>query len=249
MAKETEKKGKASASDAKTGSAKAPTKSAGAAKSGTGKGKAGSGKGKAEEVTASGGAAADESAIPSVPRLQQMYREKVVGELQSRFNYVNPMQVPRLVKVVINMGLGEATSNSKVVDQAVEELRTIAGQQPVTTRARRSIATFKLRQGMRIGAMVTLRGRRMWEFLDRLLNIALPRVRDFRGVSAKAFDGRGNYTLGIKEEIIFPEINYDKLDKIKGMNVSIVTSAETDEEAAALLRHLGMPFVKTGAPR
>lgn len=243
MAKEPEKKA------AKPAEKKPAEGKPAAAKEGA-KGKAkGGGKGKTEEVTASGGKSADPSLIPAVPRLQQIYRDKVVPELKTQFKYDNPMRVPRLVKIVLNMGLGEATSNSKVVDQAVEELRTIAGQQPVTTRARRSIATFKLRQGMRIGAMVTLRGARMWEFLDRLMNIALPRVRDFRGVSAKAFDGRGNYTLGIKEEIIFPEINYDKLDKIKGMNISIVTTAETDEEAAALLRQLGMPFVKPGAAR
>lgn len=177
-----------------------------------------------------------------IARMLERYRNDVVPRLREQFGYGNPNQVPRVVKVVVNMGLGEAVQNGKVVDAAVEELRTITGQAPVTTRARKSIATFKLRQGMRIGAMVTLRGERMWEFLDRLLSLALPRVRDFRGVSTKAFDGRGNYTLGVKEEIIFPEINYDKLDRIRGLNISIVTTAKTDEESLALLRHLGMPF-------
>ena len=154
----------------------------------------------------------------------------------------NAMAVPRLSKIVLNMGLGEATQNPKILDSAVEELRTIAGQAPVVTRSKKAIANFKLRAGLKIGAMVTLRRERMWEFLDRLVSMALPRVRDFKGVSPRAFDGRGNFSLGVREQIIFPEINYDKIDKIKGLNISIVTTARTDEEGRALLRYLGMPF-------
>lgn len=177
-------------------------------------------------------------------RLQAKYESEVVGALRDEFKYANIMQVPRIEKVVVNMGLGEAIQNSKVIDAAANDMATITGQRPVVTRARRSIATFKLREGMPIGAMVTLRSRTMWEFLDRLMNIAIPRVRDFKGVSNKAFDGRGNYSLGIREHIIFPEIEYDKIDKIRGMNISIVTSAKTDDEARALLKALGMPFRK-----
>jgi large subunit ribosomal protein L5 len=158
------------------------------------------------------------------------------------FGYTNPMQVPRLEKLLINMGLGEAIQNIKVLDSAMEEIKAITGQKPVATKARRSIANFKLRKGMSIGCMVTLRKERMYEFFDRLVNIALPRVRDFKGVSGKSFDGRGNYSLGIREQIIFPEIDYDKIDKIKGLNIIIVTTAKTDEEGKALLRLLGMPF-------
>ena len=176
------------------------------------------------------------------PRLKAFYQKEVVPRLMKEFNYKNPMQVPRLEKNTLNMGLGEAVANPKILDSAVDELRTIAGQQPVVTRAKKAIANFKLRQGLKIGAMVTLRRERMWEFLDRLVSLALPRVRDFKGVSPRAFDGRGNFSLGIREQIIFPEINYDKIDKIKGLNVSIVTSAATDEEGRALLRFLGMPF-------
>jgi large subunit ribosomal protein L5 len=176
------------------------------------------------------------------PRLKTIYQKEVVPRLMKEFKYTNPMQVPRLEKITLNMGLGEAVQNPKILDSAVEELRTIAGQQPVVTRAKKAIANFKLRQGLKIGAMVTLRRERMWEFLDRLVSLALPRVRDFKGVSPRAFDGRGNFSLGVKEQIIFPEINYDKIDKIKGLNVSIVTSAATDEEGRALLRYLGMPF-------
>jgi large subunit ribosomal protein L5 len=175
-------------------------------------------------------------------RLYDFYKQECVPAMMQEFRYKSSMQVPRLKKVIINMGLGEATQNIKILDSASVELATIAGQKPVITRARKSIAAFKLREGMPIGCMVTLRRDKMFEFLDRLLNIALPRVRDFRGVSDKAFDGRGNYTLGIKEQIIFPEIDYDKIDKIKGMNITIVTSASTDEEAKFLLRRLGMPF-------
>ncbi len=175
-------------------------------------------------------------------RLEDFYKEECIPAMMQEFRYKSSMQVPRVKKVIVNMGLGEATQNIKILDSASAELAAIAGQKPVITRARKSIAAFKLREGMPIGCMVTLRREKMFEFLDRLLNVALPRVRDFRGVSDKAFDGRGNYTLGIKEQIIFPEIDYDKIDKIKGMNITIVTSANTDEEAKFLLRRLGMPF-------
>ena len=180
-------------------------------------------------------------------RLQEKYQSEVCAKLQEEFSFSNPMQLPRLTKVVVNMGLGRDVAinkNTKVLDSAQEELASITGQKAVVTRARRSIAGFKLREGMPIGVCVTLRAQNMWEFVDRLCNVALPRVRDFRGVSPKAFDGRGNYTLGIREQIIFPEIDYDKIDKIKGMNVTFVTTASNDEEGRALLRHLGMPFRK-----
>jgi large subunit ribosomal protein L5 len=176
------------------------------------------------------------------PRFAEKYTKEAVPALTKQFNYTNPNQVPRISKVVINMGLGAAVANPKIVDAAVEELRAITGQKPVVTRAKKAIASFKLRAGIPIGAMVTLRSGHMWEFLDRLITIALPRTRDFRGVSRKAFDGKGNYTLGLKEQIIFPEINYDRIDVIKGMNISIVTTANTDEEGRALLQQLGMPF-------
>jgi len=175
-------------------------------------------------------------------RLQEKYVQEVAPKLAEQFRYKSPMQIPRITKTILNMGLGEAIQNIKILDSATEELTQIAGQKPVITRARQSIAAFKLRKGMPIGCMVTLRGDRMYEFLDKLLNVALPRVRDFRGVSPKAFDGRGNYTLGVKEHIIFPEIDYDKIDKIKGMNITIVTTATNDEEARTLLTLLGMPF-------
>jgi large subunit ribosomal protein L5 len=175
-------------------------------------------------------------------RLYDFYKEECIPTMMQEFRYKSSMQVPRLKKIIVNMGLGEATQNIKILDSASAELAAIAGQKPVITRARKSIAAFKLREGMPIGCMVTLRREKMFEFLDRLLNVALPRVRDFRGVSDKAFDGRGNYTLGIKEQLIFPEIDYDKIDKIKGMNITIVTSASTDEEAKFLLKRLGMPF-------
>ncbi len=175
-------------------------------------------------------------------RLRELYKEQIIPKMMKDFNYKNQLQIPRLEKIVVNMGLGEAIQNPKVMESAVDELRTITGQAPVVTKARKSIAQFKLREGMKIGAKVTLRGARMYEFLDRLVNIALPRVRDFKGVSKKAFDGRGNYSMGIREEIIFPEIDYDKIDKIKGLNVTIVTTAITDEESRALLKHFGMPF-------
>jgi large subunit ribosomal protein L5 len=174
--------------------------------------------------------------------MKEFYTKEVVPALQKQFNYKNIMQVPRLDKIVINMGLGEAIQNIKILDSALEEIAAITGQRPVITKARRSIAQFKLRAGMPIGCMVTLRKERMYEFLNRLINIALPRVRDFRGLPPHAFDGRGNYSLGLKEQIIFPEINYDKIDKIKGMNIVIATTAKTDEEGRELLRLLGMPF-------
>lgn len=175
-------------------------------------------------------------------RLQELYNTEIIPKLRTEFNYKNIMEVPRIEKVVVNMGLGEAIQNIKILDSASAELIAITGQKAVITKAKKSIATFKLREGMPIGCMVTLRRERMFEFLDRLMNVALPRVRDFKGVSAKAFDGKGNYTLGIKEQLIFPEINYDAVDKIKGMNITIVTSAKTDEESRALLKYLGMPF-------
>jgi large subunit ribosomal protein L5 len=175
-------------------------------------------------------------------QLKERYEKEVAPKLQEQFSFQNPYQIPRVDKIVLNMGLGEAIQNMKILDSAVEELKAIAGQKPVITRAKKSIAAFKLREGMPIGCMVTLRRQRMWDFLNKLVNIALPRVRDFRGISGKAFDGNGNYSLGIKEHIIFPEIDYDKIDKIKGLNVSIVTSAQNDEEGKALLKHLGMPF-------
>lgn len=175
-------------------------------------------------------------------RLREKYRKDVVPHLMKEMGYRNVNQVPRLDKVVLNMGLGEAIQNAKVMDSAVAEITTIAGQKPVVTKSRKAIANFKLRENMAIGCMVTLRGERMYEFLDRLLNLALPRVRDFRGVSDRAFDGRGNYSLGVREQIIFPEIEIDKIDKVRGLTVSIVTTAKTDAEGKALLRALGMPF-------
>jgi len=175
-------------------------------------------------------------------RLKERFEKEIRSELMKELGFTNPMQAPRLEKIVVNMGLGEAINNGKVLDASVEQLGAITGQKPVVTKARKSIANFKLRQGQSIGAMVTLRGDRMYEFLDRLVSIALPRVRDFKGVSPKAFDGKGNYTLGVREQIIFPEINYDKVEKIKGMNITVVTTARNDEEGRALLRHLGMPF-------
>lgn len=174
--------------------------------------------------------------------LKDKYQKEIVPQLTEFFQYKNPMQVPRIEKVVLNMGLGEAINNSKILDSAAVELGRIAGQKPVITRAKKSIAAFKLREGVPIGCTVTLRQKRMYDFLARLLNVALPRVRDFKGVSGKAFDGHGNYTLGIREQIIFPEIDYDKIDKVKGLNVCIVTSAKSDAEAKELLRFMGMPF-------
>ncbi|MGP0075685.1 MAG: 50S ribosomal protein L5 [Bryobacteraceae bacterium] len=175
-------------------------------------------------------------------RLRAHYQKSVVPALVKEFGYKNVMAVPKIQKVSVNIGLGEATQNAKLMDGAVNELGQIAGQKPVVTKAKKSIAAFKLREGMSIGAMVTLRGDRMYEFLDRLMNVALPRVRDFRGVSSKSFDGRGNYTLGVRDQLIFPEIDYNKVEKVKGMNISITTSAKSDAEGLALLRHMGMPF-------
>ena len=177
-------------------------------------------------------------------RLLEKYTETVKPSLMKEFNYTSTMQAPKIVKVVINMGVGDAIANSKLLDEAVEELTLITGQKPVITKAKKSIANFKLREDMPIGCKVTLRGERMYEFLDKLFNISLPRVRDFRGVSATAFDGRGNYTLGVKEQLIFPEINFDKVNKVRGMDIVIVTTAQSNQEAYALLKGMGMPFAK-----
>jgi large subunit ribosomal protein L5 len=176
--------------------------------------------------------------------MQERYQQEVVPALQNAFNYSNVMELPRVQKVVVNIGLGEAMGNSKALDAAITDMTTITGQKPIQTKARKSIANFKLREGVIIGVKVTLRGERMWFFLDRLLNVALPRVRDFRGVSPDAFDGRGNYTLGLKDQLIFPEIEYDKIDKLRGMEITIVTTAKNDEHARAMLGFLGMPFKK-----
>lgn len=177
-------------------------------------------------------------------RLKEKYRQEVVPALQKEFNYRNPMQVPGVHKVVVNIGMGEVIQNAKAMDAAVADLAAITGQRPVITRAKRSVAAFKLREGMQIGCMVTLRGERMYQFLDKLMNVALPRLRDFQGVSPEAFDGRGNYALGLREQLVFPEIDYDKVDKVRGMEVSIVTTARTDEEGRRLLKLMGMPFKK-----
>jgi len=177
-------------------------------------------------------------------RLKEKYRQEVVPGLRKEFNYKNPMQVPGVHKVVVNIGMGEVIQNAKAMDAAISDLATITGQRPVITRAKRSVAAFKLREGMQIGCMVTLRGDHMYQFLDKLMNVALPRIRDFQGVSAEAFDGRGNYTLGLREQLVFPEIDYDKVDKVRGMEVSIVTTARTDEEGRRLLKLMGMPFKK-----
>jgi large subunit ribosomal protein L5 len=235
MAKEDSDKKQKPAKDAAAGAPKKEPKEA----KGGGKDKKGK---EAKGAAPAGGRGAVEEGPHLPPRLVDKYRKEVVPALMKDFAYKNPMQVPKVEKIVLNMGLGESIQNPKIIDTAVEELTAIAGQKVVITKAKKSIATFKLRQGMRIGAMVTLRRDRMWEFFDRLVNLALPRVRDFKGISAKAFDGRGNFSMGIREQIIFPEINYDKVDKIKGLNVCIVTTARTDEEGRALLRYLGMPF-------
>jgi large subunit ribosomal protein L5 len=175
-------------------------------------------------------------------RLKERYEKEVAPALKKEFGYGNVMAIPRIEKIVVNMGLGEATQNAKIVDTGADEVARITGQKPVTTRAKKSIAQFKVRKGMPIGAMVTLRGERMWDFLDRLISVALPRVRDFRGVSARGFDGRGNYTLGLKDQLLFPEIDYMKVDKARGMNISVVTTAKSDQESRKLLQLLGMPF-------
>ena len=222
-------------SDAQIEEAKAASKAAKAAKAA-----------KADKADAKGSDAKSSGNVkPSVIRLRDKYRADVIPALQKEFGYTNIMAVPKVTKVVVNMGLGEATSNAKVIDTGAEELGKITGQKAAVRKAKKSIAQFKVRQGQPIGAMVTLRGDRMYEFLDRLMNIALPRVRDFRGVSQKGFDGRGNYTLGLKDQLIFLEIDYLKVDKGRGMNVSVVTTAKTDEEARKLLQFMGMPF-RTG---
>lgn len=183
--------------------------------------------------------------MSAMPRLKERYQSEVVPAMQREFGYDNVMQVPRIVKVVVNIGLGEALENAKALDAATQDLATITGQKPIITRAKKAISTYRLRAGNAIGAKVTLHGSRMYDFIDRLCNIALPRVRDFRGVSADAFDGRGNYTLGLREQLVWPEIDYDKVDKVRGMEITVVTSAKTDEEARHLLRLLGMPFAES----
>jgi len=218
-------------------------KSAGGGKAPAGTDKKDKGQRKGVSGAAIAQAAAPAESKPAVPpRLRQLYEKEISQRLMKDFGLKNKTEVPRLVKITLNMGLGEAIVNPKLLDSAVEELRSMSGQQPVVTKAKKSIATFKLREGQKIGCMVTLRRERMWEFFDRLVNLALPRVRDFKGISQRSFDGRGNFSMGIREQIIFPEINYDKIDKIKGLNVSIVTTARTDDQGRALLRYLGMPF-------
>jgi large subunit ribosomal protein L5 len=184
----------------------------------------------------------DEQAVSSMPRLKARYREEIVGKLRDEFNFGNVMQVPGLVKIVVNMGVGDAAKDSKLMDGAIRDLATITGQKPQVTKARKSIAQFKLREGMPIGAHVTLRGDRMWEFLDRLLSLALPRIRDFRGLSPRQFDGKGNYTFGLNEQSMFHEIDQDRIDRVRGMDITVVTTAKTDDEGRALLRLLGFPF-------
>lgn len=190
-----------------------------------------------------------EAATKEIPRLRRHYAETVAPKLRKEFGYKNVNQIPRVEKIVVNVGLGEATTNPKLLDRAMEELALITGQKPILRRAKKSVSNFKLREGQAIGCTVTLRGVRQWEFLDRLLNVALPRVRDFSGVSPKSFDGRGNYTLGIREQTIFPEVDYDKVERVTGMNVTLVTTAKTDAEAKALLAHLGVPFRQSAEER
>lgn len=192
--------------------------------------------------------ATTESETVPAPRLRGIYNEQVVAQLVEQFGYENPMQVPKPTKIILNMGLGEAKQSPALLEKAMEELSTIAGQRPSVRRARISVAAFKVREGMPVGLAVTLRGARMWEFLDRLVSIAIPRIRDFRGLNARSFDGRGNYSMGVREQLIFPEIDYDSVDQVRGFDVSIVTTAETDEEAFALLSALGMPFAQQGRP-
>ena len=187
--------------------------------------------------------------VENLTRMQQLYVDTIRAQLVEQFGYKNLMQVPRIEKIVLNMGVGEATQDKKKVDKAAEEMTLIAGQKPVITKAKKSVATFKLREGMPIGCKVTLRRERMYEFLDRLITVALPRVRDFRGLNPKSFDGRGNYAMGLKEQIIFPEINYDKIDSVRGMDVIITTSAKTDDEARALLKAFGFPFIQPAADK
>ena len=233
MAEEKKKEG---AKPAKTA---APAATAGSKGGGN---KAAGGQKRADKGSRTETAPGPEIKRTAPPRLKTIYDKEVIPRLQKELGYKNLNEVPKVVKITINMGLGEAIGNPKVIDSAVEELRLITGQSPVVTKAKKSIATFKLREGQKIGAMVTLRRERMWEFFDRFVSLALPRVRDFKGISPRSFDGRGNFSVGIREQIIFPEINYDKIDKIKGLNISIVTTARTDEEGRALLRFLGMPF-------
>ncbi len=186
------------------------------------------------------------TAAAELPRLRKRYQDEIVPALVKEFRYRNTMQVPRLDKIVVNVGLGEAIANGRAIDAAASDIRTITGQSPIVIRARKSVAAFKLREGMPIGIKVTLRGRRMYEFMDRLVNVALPRIRDFRGIDPKAFDGHGNYTLGLKEQLVFPEIDFDKIDRLRGMEICMVTSAKTDEEGRSLLTSMGMPFRKPG---
>jgi large subunit ribosomal protein L5 len=224
-----------------------PKEKKAAAKGGGGKGD-GSKKGGKDSKKAKSDGPATVYKREAPPRLKRMFEEEVRAKLMEEFSYSSPMQVPRILKVTLNMGLGRANQAPKIIESAVEELRVISGQAPVVTQAKKDIATYKLRKGQKIGVMVTLRRERMWEFLDRLINIALPRVRDFRGISPKAFDGRGNYSLGVREQIIFPEIEYDQIDSVKGLNITVVTTAKTDAEGRALLAHLGMPFRGASAP-
>jgi large subunit ribosomal protein L5 len=240
MAKDPAAKGekKSGKSDAPRGEGKAKGEG-----KGEGKGKAKGDKG-ARPKKAEGAKAAVQVGPPTPPRLRQFYKDSVVPAMMQRFSYGNRMQVPRLEKIVVNMGVGEALSNSKVLDAAVEDMRKITGQQPQVTRARKSISNFKLREGVPIGCRVTLRGARMYEFFDRFVNVALPRIRDFRGVASKSFDGRGNYTLGLKEQINFPEIDYDKIMQLQGMDITVVTNARSDEESKELLSLMNMPFRK-----
>jgi len=235
MATKEDKKADAKGGDKKAPAEKKPKAEGGA--SGGGEKKA---RGKAAGPVVEG--TKSTASAPEPPTFKVRYHKEIAPALRKQFNYKNVMQVPRLQKIVINMGLGEAVQNPKIIESAVAEMAQFTGQKPVVTRSKKAIANFKLRAGLAIGAMVTLRQDRMWEFLDRLISLALPRVRDFKGISPKAFDGRGNYSLGLKEQIIFPEIDYDKVDKIKGMNISFVTTAKTDEEGRALLAGFGMPF-------
>jgi len=240
MADDKEPKEKKEAKPKGEGKSKGDGKSKGEGKAAEGKG---SKKGKGREAKESSASAIGEAEAPArIPRLREHYDQNVRAELVKRFSYSNPMQAPRLTKIVVNMGVGDALTNIKMLDTAAAELTTITGQKASIRKAKKSIANFKLRQGQPIGCMVTLRGARMYEFYDRLVNVALPRIRDFRGVPTRSFDGRGNYTLGLTEQIIFPEINYDRVEKIRGMDVTLVTSARTDEEGQELLRLMNMPF-------
>jgi large subunit ribosomal protein L5 len=232
----------ADAAPAKSGKQQKGAGKSGAGKGGAGKSGAGKGPGKGGKKKAEATGPAPTYTREKPPRLRSLYDGDVKAAMMKEFGYKSVMQVPRVVKVTLNMGLGRANQDAKVIENAVDEMKAICGQAPVVCRAKRDIATFKLRRGQKIGVMVTLRRERMWEFMDRLCGIALPRVRDFRGVSPKGFDGRGNFTLGIREQIIFPEIEYDRIDSIKGLNISIVTTAKTDAEGRALLQHLGVPF-------